>query len=286
MLLPFFASCGHTISSRRFLPSGDNPSPSSLPPEGLACPVPGHVPVDPGNGGGGEKIAERRVNRFVLLQKFRPAAERILLVVRLGRVEPGGRKDFGVDPPVSPGGFAALRPYRQVLLLVIVGKNRGHVLPSPGTLPRIVACPEDIEQFPVRDHGRIELHLDRLDMVPEVVIRRVLRRPTRVSDTGAKDSGKTPEPGVRTPESAQGEGRRLRRPGGGCIHRGDRRGSGRRPVCHLAFHFLPLRSRMKKYRAPPWNRCQEMRRDQPRRCQSKKDRPIPSPEREHRPLHR
>jgi len=118
-----------------------------------------------------------------------------------------------------------------------MGKDRGHVLPPPGTLPWIMALPEDVEQFPVGDHGRIEVHLDRLDVVPEVVIRRVLRRPARVPDAGAENPGKTPEPGVRTPESAQGECRRLRHSGQGCIDRGYCRSSiGSRPG--QRFHHL------------------------------------------------
>src|SRR5512143_2723654 len=115
-----------------------------------------------------------------------------------------------MDRSVSPGGLAAPRPDRQGFLCVVMEKDRGHVLPPPGTLPGIMACPEDIEQFPVGDHGRVKLHLDRLDVVPEVVVRGILRRPSRIPDTGAENARETPEPGVRAPESAQGEGRRLR----------------------------------------------------------------------------
>ena len=261
-------------------------NPADLLSKGCARPETRHVPVYPGNGGGGEKITQRRVHRLVLLHEVRPAPEHILLVVRLGEVEPGGRKDLRIYPSVSPDGLAAPRPDRHLFLFVAAGKDRGHVLTLPGTLPRIMACPEDIEQFPVGDHGRIEVHLDRLDVVPEILIRGILRRSPRVPDAGAKDAGETPEPGVRTPESAQGEGRRLNHSGQGCIHRGNRRGSMRRPALRLPCHRRPLRSRWEKSRAVPWKRGQEVRRDKPDSDPSEKERPFTAPERERSPFHR
>ena len=145
-----------------------------------------------------------------------------------------------MDLSVPPGGLTVPRLDRQVFLPVVMEKDRGHVLPPPGPLPRVMAFPEDIEQFPVGDHGRIEVHLDRLDVVPEIVVFGVLRRPSRVADTGAENAGETPEPGVRTPESAQGEGRRLRRFVRGRIDRGDRRGSRRRSIPHFTCHCRSL----------------------------------------------
>jgi hypothetical protein len=167
-----------------------------------------------------------------------------------------------------------------------VGKDRGHVLPPPGLLPRVMACPEDIEQFPVGDHGRIEVHLDRLDVVPEVVIRRVLRRPSRVADAGAENAWETPEPGVRTPESAQGESRRLRHSRQGSVDRRDRYGSLRGSILQLASHCRSPRSRNLKNRDAPRNRGHEIRRNRSRRKHSEKYRPLASPERAHRSLHR
>ncbi len=145
-------------------------------------------------------------------------------------------------------------------------------------LPGIMACPEDIEQLPVGDHGRIEIHLDRLDVISEVVVRGVLRRPSRVPDTGAENAGETPEPGVRTPESAQGERRRLRRSRKGHIERRCRRGPRRGPIPHPACHCRLLRSRLIRCRVAPRNRGREIRRDRSRRKQSEKDR---SPDRFH-----
>ncbi len=243
VLLPFLGIV-RTDDIFQTLPSCGGQSESvELPPKGVARPVPCDVPIYARDGSGGEEVAERRVHRLVLLHEVRPAPEHIFLVVRLGEVEPGGRQDLRIDLPVSPGGLAAPRPDRQLSLSGVMGKDRGHVLALPGTLPRIMACPEDIEQFPVGDHGRVEVHLDRLDVVPEIVIRGVLRRSPRVPDAGAENAGETPEPGVRTPESAQGEGRRLRHSGQGCIDRRYRRGSRRRPAPRLPCHRRPLRSR-------------------------------------------
>jgi len=73
-----------------------------------------------------------------------------------------------------------------------------------------VAAPEEVGQFAVGDLFRVEFDLDRLGMIPQSVIGGVLFRPPRVSDTGPRDAFDAPEPGIRSPESAEGEGGGLR----------------------------------------------------------------------------
>ena len=77
----------------------------------------------------------------------------------------------------------------------------------------MVAAPEDVQQFLVGDDGRIEIDLDGLGVVAEVVVGGVGLGAARVSYPGANNAVDGPELGIRTPESAQGEG-------GGCVWAG------------------------------------------------------------------
>jgi hypothetical protein len=72
-----------------------------------------------------------------------------------------------------------------------------------------VAIPESLEQFFIRDPGRVVVNLNRLRVIAKIVIGRVLFCPPCVPDTGANDTRDTPEPGVRSPESAKSKGCRL-----------------------------------------------------------------------------
>ena len=69
-----------------------------------------------------------------------------------------------------------------------------------------MAVPENDQEFLVCDLSWIVVNLDRLRMAVQIVIGRVTGATASVSDTGADYSIDTPEPGVRSPESAQGEG--------------------------------------------------------------------------------
>ncbi len=70
-----------------------------------------------------------------------------------------------------------------------------------------MAIPESGEEFLICDLSWIVINLDRLRMPVQIVISRVSGTAASVSDTGADYTFDTPEPGVRSPESAQGEGR-------------------------------------------------------------------------------
>ena len=69
-----------------------------------------------------------------------------------------------------------------------------------------MAFPENAEQLFKGYSGWIELNLYCFGMVSEAVIRGVLFRPSRISHAGPYDARNDPEPGVRPPESAEGEG--------------------------------------------------------------------------------
>ena len=83
------------------------------------------------------------------------------------------------------------------------------VLAGPGTSCRIVAPPENIQQFPVRDTGGSKINLDRLGMVSQVVITRIRRSTSGISYPGPDNPRQAPKLGVGPPESAKSEGRCL-----------------------------------------------------------------------------
>jgi hypothetical protein len=74
---------------------------------------------------------------------------------------------------------------------------------------RVVAVPEEIEQLFIGDYSGVEIELKRLGVVAEFVIGGVLLAAPGIAYTRPYYSWKTPEPGVRAPESAKREGGRL-----------------------------------------------------------------------------
>ncbi len=70
----------------------------------------------------------------------------------------------------------------------------------------MMAVPEDVQQFLVGDDGRVEIDLDGLGVIAETVIGGVGCGAAGVSYPGANNAVDGPELGIRTPESAQGEG--------------------------------------------------------------------------------
>ena len=65
-----------------------------------------------------------------------------------------------------------------------------------------MAVPENGQQFLICDLSWIVINLDRLRMPVQIVISRVSGTAASVTDAGADYSVNTPEPGVRSPESA------------------------------------------------------------------------------------
>ena len=73
-----------------------------------------------------------------------------------------------------------------------------------------MAVPENVQQFAVRYTGGVVRYPYCLGMVAKLIVRRVYLGASGITDYGADNSLNTPEPGVRTPESAQGKGGRFR----------------------------------------------------------------------------
>ena len=72
-----------------------------------------------------------------------------------------------------------------------------------------MALPEDVEELLIRNYCRIKVDLDGLSVVTKAVIGRILSCSSCVADARPDDPGYTPEPGVWSPESAEGKRSRF-----------------------------------------------------------------------------
>jgi len=131
-------------------------------------------------------------------------------MVVLGAPELSVGYDLGGEISTALVLAALLARRRDLLLMLIVVEDDRPVLSGYGAVDGRVVGPEDVQQFLIADGARVVVDLDRLTVAAEVVVGGVALRPARVADACANDAGETPEPGVRTPESPHGEGRRLR----------------------------------------------------------------------------
>lgn len=106
------------------------------------------------------------------------------------------------------------RPFLPCLGLAPLGigviEDERSVLTGPGPAQRVVPASENLEQFSVGYPVRIEIDLDRLGVVADGPVGRSRGRSSGIARAGADDAGQAPEPGVRAPESAEGERRRFR----------------------------------------------------------------------------
>ena len=69
--------------------------------------------------------------------------------------------------------------------------------------------PEHVQELRVADRLRVKIDLDRLAVVAEGIVGRVLLYATGIADTAAQDPIDAPKLGVGTPESTESKGRGL-----------------------------------------------------------------------------
>lgn len=72
-----------------------------------------------------------------------------------------------------------------------------------------MTLPENTKQLFVADTIGVKVNLDRLGMVPNRAVSRVVRSTAGISDSRPDDALDNPELGFGTPKSAQPEGRSL-----------------------------------------------------------------------------
>ena len=73
--------------------------------------------------------------------------------------------------------------------------------------------PEEVQEVAVGYHRGVELDLDGLGVISETAVSGADGGPAGVAHAGPHHPGHTPEPGVGSPESPQGEGGLFRVPG-------------------------------------------------------------------------
>ena len=196
------------------------PQAVELPTQLCRIPEPVEIGVDPRSGGRIDDVVELRVHASVLPHDRAVSLQRVFLVIVLRQIERGGGRYVRLDGPAEPRLFLGLRLLGQALLLSAVEEDGRFVLAADTAPRRVVACEEDLEQLLVRDHARVEVELHGLGVVAEVVVCGVELGPAGIADPGPYHSFEAPELGLRAPESAQGEGGRLKGGGGGQIDRG------------------------------------------------------------------
>ena len=101
-----------------------------------------------------------------------------------------------------------------------------------------MAAPEYIQEFLVRDPGRIIINLDCLGMITEVVIGGFFCGTTRIANAGSNDTIDAAKLGIWTPESAQGKGCRFRMTVRRQVYWGNSHVEARITFCQ--FHIVPL----------------------------------------------
>src|SRR5208282_6189332 len=123
-----------------------------------------------------------------------------------GRIKLGGGKYLGENLTLDPGRYLVFRFQGQLFLFIVMKEYGGQVLPRPGPGAGAMALPENRQQLFIRDLGGIIVELDGLSVIPKIMISGTPFRSSRISHPGAHHAFEDPEPGVRTPESPQGEG--------------------------------------------------------------------------------
>ena len=108
--------------------------------------------------------------------------------------------------------YLFFRPLRKFSLFLVVIKHERCILARPRRNDRPVTVPVDLEKLLVGDRVWIEFYLNGFRVVAETAVGRITLLSPGVTHTGSNDAGQAPEPGVRSPESPEGEG------GGSCPH--------------------------------------------------------------------
>ena len=121
------------------------------------------------------------------------------------QVEFRRRQNLGSDFAFNFFGDLLFARQGQSLLRLIVIENCIHILPRPDAAARMVAGPEHRQQLFIGNAARIEIHLDRLRMIPQGMISGVFSAAAGIADPGAYNAGNGPEPGLNAPKSPQGK---------------------------------------------------------------------------------
>ena len=131
-------------------------------------------------------------------------------MVRLRGEEAFAENNLGVDAATATDPLAFCARKRRRVLVVVMAEQRRSVLRTTIRHGWIVPCPEQLQQLLERQQGWVVDQIYGFGVICEVVVRRVARSSTGVTDFCTQDTIKTPEPGVGSPESAECKGEAFR----------------------------------------------------------------------------
>ena len=172
--------------------------------------MPARVTIEARYGGGVHKVPVVRIDKRHLIFQTIMTLQDILLVVIFGHGKGPQRHHFSFNSVLDFLLQRSFGSHCQLSLLLVVVKDGMHVLPRPGSIGRLVAFPENIQQAGISDAPGIIIHLHRLCMITDAAIVRSGRLAAGISHTCANHALDYPEPGFDSPESAQTEGRRFK----------------------------------------------------------------------------
>ena len=156
-----------------------------------------------------DEVTELRIRRTQLIHQLAIALQVVLLVIVLSTIETIGWQNLDKDLPVQTRRHLLPSLGGQALLFLASEEDGRHVLTAPRRTGRVLAGEEEIEQLAVGDSIGIKIELHRLSVVTEVMVGGLRFGATGVAHSSPDDRVETPEPGVRSPESSQGESRGL-----------------------------------------------------------------------------
>ena len=163
------------------------------------------IPVDAGCGCGIGQVAVLGVDLSQLVQYIALTPQLVLLVIGFRAVEAAVGLDRRVNDCASPRGFAVARKLCAMPLpLVMVENDRAVLAWASGG--GVVTLPEDGQEFFITNKGWVEVDLNGFGVVGETAISGVGLLAAGIAYPCSNNPVQTPVPGVRSPESAQGEG--------------------------------------------------------------------------------
>jgi hypothetical protein len=165
-------------------------------------------------GGGVSEGLGLGVKTGEIAKKIGAAAQPVFLVVALGPAEAPQWFDARAYTSAPSPGRLFTRLFRRRALPLIMVEEGVAVLGRPTATGGVVRLPEDRQQVGISDADGIEIDLEGLAVIPQLVIGGGFKGAPRIPHAGADHAVKTPEPGVGSPESAQGEGGGLEAGGG------------------------------------------------------------------------
>jgi len=175
------------------------------------CPMTANVAVDARRSGGVYKFCSLRIDSLELGHQVLGPPQSVFLVVVLSAPELGVWYDLRRSLLSAARLALFLCSLGETSLLTVVIEDHGAILARYGSTHWTVVIPEDFQQLTICDSSRVIVDLDGFAVIAESSVGRVALRPPGIADPSADDTGKTPELGVRSPESSHGEG------GGLCV---------------------------------------------------------------------